>query len=427
MTKSETTESKILSAVGKLGGSPLTEAGIIEHIHPLFSRSLNRNQATGEIYLANHSLGRPMDAIADRVTNALDAWYTELDGAWDLWLKERDQFRNSVASIVGCSRVDSVVPKTSAGQGLRAVINALPSSKPNIVSTRGEFDSLDFILKSYAHKDRASIEWIEANEDGLYQTDEIIASINEHTDLVVLSLVCFVTGQLIQDIQQVVEAAHQYGALIMIDAYHGFGTLPIDFDAIGADFMVAGSYKYTRGGPGACFLIVHPRHLSHDGGVPESDSLFTTDTGWFAKKDPFAYRRQDTPEYAPGGDAWLEATPPAIVYAQANPGLELVDAIGVDRIRAYSLEQQDFLVKQLREVDVETKQIVHHGAFVLIPTLQGQEVTAHLKAIGVNVDARPCPKSGLWFVRLCPDMLNTQSEIIEAVKKISSAFQTLEN
>jgi kynureninase len=230
---------------------------------------------------------------------------------------------------------------------------------------------------------------------------------------------------LITDIHRVVEAAHQHDALILIDAYHGFGALPIEFDKLGADFMVAGSYKYTRGGPGACFLIIHPRHLSSDGGVPNPGSLFTTDTGWFAKKDPFAYRRQDTPEYASGGDAWLEATPPAIVYAQANPGLELVDAIGMERVRKYSLEQQQLLVDKLNEVGVHTESIPQHGAFILIPTQNGQEVVTQLKANGVNVDARPCPQSGRWLIRLCPDMLNTQAELIEAAKRVGRVFEEL--
>lgn len=413
----------IEEAVAKLGNGPLTESGLVEHIHPLFSRTLNRNQSTDEIYLANHSLGRPMDAIADRVQAALDAWYDDLDGAWNHWLDERDAFRKNVAKMLNCAQWDAVVPKSSAGQGLRAAINSLPQNKPNIVSTRGEFDSLDFILKSYAHKDRASLTWIDANEDGLYQADEIIDSIKADTDLVVLSLVCFVTGQLLVDMDRVVQAAHERGALVLVDAYHGFGTVPIDFDSLGADFLVAGSYKYTRGGPGACFLVIHPRHLSTTGGVPDKDSLFTTDTGWFAKQDPFEYRRTNEPEYAPSGDAWLEATPPVLVYPQANPGLELVNAIGVDRLRTYSLEQQQCLRDLLQRQGVKIRQLEHHGAFVLMPTESGHEMIRRLKESGVNADARPCPKSGQWLIRLCPDMLNTKAELIEASVRIGSVFK----
>ena len=102
-----------------------------------------------------------------------------------------------------------------------------------------------------------------------------------------------------------------------------------------------GSYKYLRGGPGACFLYLHPRHL--DG------SLRTLDIGWFAKRDAFAYRRPDPPELAEGGDAFLESTPPVLTWYQARAGQRLALALDVARVRAYSLQQQQTLVELLHD------------------------------------------------------------------------------
>ena len=412
----------IRSAVERLGDAPLSEPSIVEHIHPLFSRVLARNAKTNEIYLANHSLGRPMDAVADEISRALDAWYDDLDGAWGLWIEQCDQYRKLIAGLINCPQWDAVVPKTSAGQGLRAAINSLPNPKPTIVCTRGEFDSIDFNIKAYAHKQRATIQWVDPDEQGLYSADDIINAITDETDLVVFSMVCFVTGQLITGIERIIAAAHQHGALVLIDAYHAFGTVPIDFEQLNADFMIAGNYKYTRGGAGACFLAINPKLLSTAGGVPDPDSIFTTDTGWFAKQDTFEYRRTELPEYAPGGDAWLESTPPPLVYFQACPGLELVKALGVDRIRAYSLAQQAFLCDQLIKYGIEPRVLEHRGAFVLIPMDDGQQAIDQLKAAGVNADARPCPKTGQWLVRLCPDLLNTNDELCQAAKRIAQAL-----
>jgi len=416
------TQTDIEAAIAGLGDGALFESKIVEHIHPLFSRVLARKKRTGEIYLANHSLGCPMDAIAGEVSRALDAWYEDLDGAWSLWIEQRDLFRKGVAGLIGCPRWDAVVPKTSAGQGLRAVINALPNPKPTIVSTLGEFDSIDFNLKASAHKQRSTVRWVDSDDEGLFHADDLIAAIDDETDLVVVSMVCFVTGQLITDLEHVIEAAHACGALVLVDAYHAFGTIPIDFERLDADFLIAGSYKYTRGGAGACFLAIHPRHLSADGGVPDPEALFTTDTGWFAKQDTFAYRRTEQPEFAPGGDAWLESTPPPLVYFQAMPGLSLVRSLGVDRIRAYSLEQQTFLIDELAKVGVSTRWLEHHGAFVLIPSEDGRSAVAALKDAGVNTDARPCPKTGKWFIRLCPDLLNTENELAQGAIRIGHAL-----
>lgn len=411
----------IRAAVEQLDDGPLEESSIVEHIHPLFSRVLERNQSTIEIYLANHSLGRPMDAIAHEVQHALDAWYTDLDGAWSMWINQRDTFRRLVAELIGIEPWRSVVPKTSAGQGLRAAINSLPTGCPNIVTTRGEFDSIDFILKAYHHKSRAHVDWIESDASGLYQCEDIIAAITDHTDLVVLSMVCFVSGQWITALKEVIDHAHKHGALVLIDAYHAFGTIPFDFMELDPDFLIAGNYKYTRGGAGACFLAIHPRHLQASG-VPYPDSIFSIDTGWFAKQDTFAYRRTDKPEYAPGGDAWLESTPPPLVYFQATPGLELTKGIGVDRLRAYSLEQQEFLIQSLASLGLCPRVLEHRGAFVLLETDDGSATIRALKAEGVNTDARPCPKTGRWQVRLCPDLLNTRAELSEACRRIVSVM-----
>jgi len=412
----------IHEAVAKIGDGALTEAGIIEHIHPLFSRVLARNERMDEIYLANHSLGRPLDAVGPMVIEALDAWYEEVDGAWGMWIEQRDLYRKSIAGLINCPQWDAVVPKTSAGQGLRAAINSLPHPKPNqrhnIVSTRGEFDSIDFNLKAYHHKQRAAVSWVDADESGLYHSEDIIAAITEDTDLVVLSMVCFVTGQWLDGLREIIDHAHRCGALVLVDAYHAFGTIPIDFEELGTDFLIAGNYKYTRGGAGACFLVINPKHLSKTGGVPDGDSIFTTDTGWFAKQDTFAYRRTELPEYEAGGDAWLESTPPPLVYFQSAPGLALTSAIGVDRLREYSLSQQQFMIDLLETQGIEPRVLDRRGAFFLIEAQDGLAIVESLKAQGVNTDARPCPKTGRWQVRFCPDLLNTQAELRTAVDRI---------
>src|SRR5438874_13424958 len=102
-----------------MSGPSLNEAWLKQHVWPRFSRVLQRK----EIYLANHSLGRPPDRAAEDVRAALDAWYRDLDGAWDHWLAAREKFRALTARLLNVEAT-SIVPKTSAGQGLRAVLNS---------------------------------------------------------------------------------------------------------------------------------------------------------------------------------------------------------------------------------------------------------------------------------------------------------------
>ena len=95
-----------------------------QEIFPRFSRVLARD----EIYLANHSLGRPPDRMAEDVRAALDTWYRDMDGAWATWIEGRERFRALTGRLVGVAK-NLVIPKTSAGQGLRAVLNSFTGSR----------------------------------------------------------------------------------------------------------------------------------------------------------------------------------------------------------------------------------------------------------------------------------------------------------
>ncbi|MFN2646310.1 MAG: hypothetical protein ABR570_15080, partial [Burkholderiales bacterium] len=82
--------------------------------------------------------------MADDVRAAIDAWYRDMDAAWDLWKGGRERFRELVARLVNVAAI-SIVPKTSAGQGLRAVLNSF-DGKVRVLTSDAEFDSLDLIL-----------------------------------------------------------------------------------------------------------------------------------------------------------------------------------------------------------------------------------------------------------------------------------------
>lgn len=397
----------------QLGTDPLREPALVEHVFPLFSRVLKREG----IYLANHSLGRPLDQTSEDVREALDLWYGDMDRAWGAWLAEIDAFRARIAALIGWARADAIIPKTSAGQGLRAVLNALPSTCPNIVTTTGEFDSIDFILRSYESRGRANLTLVEPDETGLFHADDVIASIRPGANLVVVSIVCYATGQLIEGVEEIIACAHAEGAWVLLDAYHAAGAMPLPHGCVNADFIVGGSYKYTRGGPGACWLAIHPRHLDrHD---PE---LVTLDTGWFARKEPFAFTRGSI-ERSSDGNAWQESTPMVLSAYQARAGLELTLSLGVDRLREYNLRQQAFLIERLREAGVPVREIHPRGAFVLVPTSDVKRDVARIGEQGVVTDGRPCPSGRGGHVRLCPDLLTTEAEMTEAAHRIARALQ----
>jgi len=396
----------IRRAAESLGHGPLTEAALARHVHPLFSRVLRR----AEIYLSNHSLGRPPDQTALDLAEFAESWTRDMDDAWPAWLHAQGQVRAMIARLIGVSRPDAVVPRVSAGQGLRAVLNSL-NGVPRVLASRGEFDSVDFILKAYHARGRAVVNFVELDERRMVSPARVVDTLNTGKPhaLVIVSQIYYLSGQVLDGLEAIVRAARARGTLVLIDMYHAMGVVPCAFESLGADFAIGGNYKYTRGGPGAGWLAVHPRHLSP--GPTEAPP--TLDTGWFAKEGTFGFERPEAPLTSAGGDAWLECTPAPVLAYQARAGLEFVLAIGVGRLREYSVGQQEFLAAELARRAVPIDRIEPRGAFLLMPCADAPAMVMRLKRAGVNTDSR------LGRVRLCPDVLNTREELARAAEIIA--------
>ncbi len=392
-----------LAPLAALGGQPLTQELLEHHVHPLFSRVLSHSR--DQIHLANHSLGRPLDRTEHDVLSALRVWYDEPRRAWHIWLAAREDFRHRIARLIGARDGDCVVPRTSAGQGLRAVLNSY-QEPITVVTTRDEFDSLDFILKVYAERGRIQLRRLGPDERGRYAVETVAEQLRPDVDLVVISMVLFTTGQLLSPLKLLVDAAHACGARVLADLYHVVGVVPVDVQALDADFAVGGCYKYLRGGPGSGWLYLHPRLLE--------ESLQTLDTGWYAQPAPFDFERPDRPSFATGGDAWLESTPAVLPFFQARAGLAFTEALGVERLRAYSLQQQAVLQRGLQQrgvaIDADPQQ---RGAFLCLHVPDANGTATRLLEAGVITDARG------HYLRLCPDILNTDDELHIAARAIA--------
>jgi kynureninase len=407
MSRVATMSRTVDKAVAQLGTGPLTEESVQQYIAPLFSRVL----AGDRIYLANHSLGRPLDAMAEDVREVASLWETKLGDAWDAWLVEQEDFRARVAQLIHAPRVDCIVPKTSAGQGLRAVLNALPGI-PRVLSTRGEFDSIDLLLKQYASLGRIEMRWVETDAEGLFTVPGILRHLRLGIDLVVISQVMFMNGQAVNNLEQLADACHSLGAKLLVDSYHAIGVFPVDVAAMRADFVIGGSYKYLRGGPGACFLYLSPEILA--------SGLRPLDTGWFAREDTFGYERHDPPRLRVGGDAFLESTPPVLTYYQARSGQQFTLAITVERLREYGQKQLGQLKRYLADAGIEAiGGDVDHGAFLSVRHANASDLVKRIVKSNVITDAR-----GEWL-RLCPDCLTREDELRTAASALCRALEQM--
>ena len=237
MTQSAGTVERIQHSVAQLGAGPLTETGVRTHLSPLFSRVLTRD--ANRSYLANHSLGRPLDAMQEDVREATSAWYERLGDAWEPWAVELAAHRRRLATLLGAARADCVVPN-QRGRGSAGRAEYLRPCRARAQHTRRvRLAGRHPARVRAARPDKAP--FVEPDADGMFDEDALAAAIVPGTDLVVVSQAWFMTGQLLRSPEALVERAHAVGAKVLLDVYHALGVLPVDIDAIGADFAVGGA------------------------------------------------------------------------------------------------------------------------------------------------------------------------------------------
>ena len=166
------------------------------------------------------------------------------EGWWELPLTVGDQ----IGRIVGAPAGTTVMHQNVAIAEAVVLSCFRPTPERNrVVYERGNFPSVRYLYQA-----QRELEVVVCEDD-----DEIVDAIDERTLLVPISHVLFKSGE-IQDVERIVERAHEAGAHVILDAYQSAGIVPLDVTALNVDFAVGGSVKWLCGGPGNGWLYVRP-------------------------------------------------------------------------------------------------------------------------------------------------------------------------
>jgi len=246
------------------------------------------------------------------------------------------------------------------------------------------------------------------SDDGItIDTQRMVDAIDEETLLVPISHVLFRSGY-IQDVRAIVKKAHAVGALVVLDAYQSVGTVPFNVRELDVDFATGGSVKWLCGGPGAGFLYVHPELRTR---------LAPKVTGWMAHRAPFAFEPGEI-DYSNDIHRFLGGSPAIPALYAAESGYDVINEIGVERIRAKSVRQTSRLIELADEQGWRInspRDPSKRGGSVIIGVPDAEGVAHELAARDILVDFRP--GAG---IRVGPHFYNTDEEIEVLVEEIRS-------
>jgi kynureninase len=348
-------------------------------------------------YLINHSLAAMPAAAEERLLEYARMWRERGirswgEGWWDMSVTVGDQLGRIMGAPAG-----TIVMHQNVTVAEMVVLSCFrnPGTRNRIVYEEANFPSVRYLYQA-----QPELEIVAVEDDRA-----IVDAIDERTLLVPISHVLFKNAE-IQDIEPIVARAHEVGAHVVLDCYQSAGVVPFDLTALDVDFACGGSVKWLCGGPGAGWLYVRP---------DLAERLEPTFVGWQGHARPFAFEPEL--EYAPDARRFLTGTPNVPALYAATAGYDVIEEVGVRRIRERSLKLTSLLIELLDERGLgvmSPRAPERRGGTVLVDTPDHAAVHKELTERGIICDFRP--DAG---VRLGPHFFNSEDELRHTVEQLA--------
>jgi kynureninase len=367
------------------------------------------------VYMINNSLGAMPRQTAENLAAYAEAWATRGVRAWeDRWWEMAAEVGDRIAPVIGAAGGTVSMHENVTTAHLVALSCLRPSGRRRtIVCTAMDFPSMVYLFRAQ-RANGFELRVVPGDSDLTVSTERVLDAIDDTTTVVACSHVLFRTSY-IMDAAAVVARAHQCGASVILDTYQSAGIIPVDVERLGVDFAVGGCLKWLCGGPGNAFLYTRPDLRR---------KLHPAFTGWVSHRNPFAFDPDDDAGTARRDDGMhmMNGTPAIPAYYAALAGLEIVNQVGVDRIRAKS---QALTARLLARVDAAgftsaaSRDPERLAGTVAVNVPDAALVARTLKAREFIVDYRP-PVG----VRISPHFYNTLEEVDAIMSAIESIVAT---
>jgi kynureninase len=363
-------------------------------------------------YMISNSLGAMPRGVYDEMRAYADSWAERGVRAWEEgWWEMAVGVGDKIAPLIGAGPGEiSLHQNVTLTQAVISSCFDFRGPRNKIVMVELEFPSIQYFYQEQ-RRHGARVEVVPTPDHIRIDMDMLLAAIDETTLLVPISQVLFRSSYIV-DMRAIIERAHRVGAHVVLDAFQATGTIPLDVRSLGADFAVGGVLKWLCGGPGVAYLYVREDLRA---------KLRPTLTGWIAHRRPFAFEtgaidaREDSFRY-------LNGTPHIPALYACQPGLEILNKVGIAAIREKSIRMTTRLIEgaKSRGWRVNTPENpAERAGTVSIECPHAYEVCRELLAREILVDFRP--KAG---VRVSPHFYNREEECDFTLAQMEEILRT---
>jgi len=350
-----------------------------------FRAAYGRFLAPQRILLTGHSHQAWPDVARAAMIEAFDDAARLVDDKWyRAVFPKMEAVGRGILGRLGFDEGDAIAFGKSTHELVTRLLSCFPlASGPRVVTTRSEFHSLHRQLSRLA-EDGLRVTWVDTT-DRETLVDRFLEAIVPGTSVVAISAVLFEDAYVVPRIGEIAARAASVGAVPLVDAYHAFNVVPIEWGpARDALFVTAGGYKYAELGEGICFLR-----------FPAGTHLRPADTGWFADFSALDRDRNESVGYGPGGARFSGATFDPTPFYRAEAVLRHWDHFGLDvaALRVVSTRQTRRILARLDEAGLgdrvaSSRDDARRGPFVAVRSPGSGHVVDRLRARGIFVDSR---------------------------------------
>jgi cysteine desulfurase/selenocysteine lyase len=296
------------------------------------------------VYLDNGASAQKPRAVLDRMMHAYTHEYANVHRGLhylsNAATEAYEDAREAVRAFLNAPSIDDVVFTRSSTEA----INLVAASYGGMVLQEGDEVILS-ILEHHSnivpwnfHRERKGvvIKWAPVRDDGSFDLQAFEALFTPRTKIVAITQMSNVTGTIVP-IAEVTRIAHAHGAVVLVDGSQGAVHLPVDVQALDADFYVVTGHKLY--GPTGIGVLYGKRHLLEamppwQGGGEMIDTVTTE--GVTYNEPPHRFEA---------------GTPPIVQAIGLGAALRYMEGLGREAILAHETDLRDYAMQRLSEMN----------------------------------------------------------------------------
>jgi cysteine desulfurase/selenocysteine lyase len=303
---------------------------------PILSRQVNGQPL---VYLDNAASAQKPRAVIDALTGALEHSYANVHRGLHTLANETteayEKARESVVRFINAPRPQDVVFTKGGTEAINLVAASFGLSLQagdEIVVSQMEHHSNIVPWHLLRERKGVVLRFAPVTESGELDLAGFKALLNERTRMVAITHMSNVMGT-INPIKEIIEAAHEAGAAVLIDGCQGVVHAPVDVQALDCDFYVFTGHK-LYGPTGVGVLYGKTERLAAMPPYQGGGEMIGT-----VSEDAITYA--DPPHRFEAG------TPPILEVIGLGAAIEWVESLDLDAARAHEHALYDRVIERL--------------------------------------------------------------------------------